>query len=76
MRTTLDLPQASLDELVRVAGARTKGQAVTLAIEEYLRRRKREDLKAASGKVRLANNWQELEEAELKDAVGGPRRSR
>jgi len=68
MRTTLDLPQDALDELVNIAGVKTKAEAVTVAIEDYLRRAKREELKAASGKGRLADNWRELEEAELKES--------
>jgi len=66
MRTTLDLPQQKIEELVRLVGARSKGEAVTLAIEDCIRRKKAEELKAASGKIRLADNWRELEEAELK----------
>ena len=71
MRTTLDLPKEALEELVEVVGASTKGEAVTVAIEEFLRRRKLEELKAASGKIRLADNWKELEQAELDEADHG-----
>ena len=39
--------------------------AVHLAIAEFIRRKKLEGLKALSGKVRIADNWQELEELEL-----------
>ena len=74
MRITLDFPKHALDELVSIAGVRTKAEAVTIAIEDYLRRRKREELKAASGKVRLAENWRELEEAELKEGRDADRR--
>lgn len=67
MRTTLDLPGQAVEELVRLVGAKTKGEAVTIAIEECIRRKRSEELKAASGRVRLADNWKELEEAELKE---------
>jgi Arc/MetJ family transcription regulator len=71
MRTTLDLPELPLEELVKLVGAKTKGEAVTVAIEDYVRRRKCEELKAASGKIHLTENWRQLEEAELKECQDG-----
>ena len=52
--------------------AETKTEAIHLAISEFIRRKKLEGLKALSGKIRIADNWQELEELELKE----PGRSR
>ena len=49
---------------------RTKGEAVTLAIEDCIRRKRAEELKAASGKIRLADNWRELEAEELEESSG------
>ena len=51
MRTTLDIPKEDLDELMIIAAVRTKGEAVTLAVREYISLRKRKELKAASGKL-------------------------
>lgn len=66
MRTTMNLDDRLMKELMTVTGARTKTEAIHLAISELIRRRKLEELKALSGKVRIADNWQELEELEVK----------
>lgn len=66
MRTTLNLDEALLTELMTVAGTKTKVEAVNLAISAFIRRKKLEGLKALSGKIHIADNWQELEEIELK----------
>lgn len=66
MRTTLNLDEELIKELMKVTGAKTKVEAIHLAISEFIRRKKLEGLKALSGKIRIAENWQELEELELK----------
>jgi hypothetical protein len=76
MRTTLDVPKQALDELLELVDASTKGEAVTIAIEDFIKRKKSEQLKAASGKIRLADNWRELEKAELEEAKNDFKRRR
>jgi Arc/MetJ family transcription regulator len=66
MRTTLSLDAGLIKELMSLTGAKTKTAAIHLAVSELVRRKKLEGLKALSGKVRLADNWRELEELELK----------
>jgi Arc/MetJ family transcription regulator len=66
MRTTMNLDDRLMKELMTVTGAKTKTEAIHLAISELIRRKKLEELKALSGKVRIADNWQELEELEVK----------
>ena len=74
MRTTMILEDRLIKELMRVTGAKTRTQAVNQAISEFLRRRKLEGLKALSGKIRIADDWQELEEVEMKAQEGRERR--
>ena len=66
MRTTMSLDAVLIKELMEITKARTKTEAIHLAISEYIRRRKLEGLKALSGKIRLDLDWRELEERELK----------
>lgn len=66
MRTTLDLNANLVKELMAVTGAKTKTQAIHLAIAEFIRQRRLQGLKALSGTVRLDLDWRELEEQELK----------
>ena len=76
MRTTIRLDDHLIKELMDVTGATTKTEAIHLAISEFIRRKKLKGLKALSGKILIADNWQELEELELKEQErqGGRRR--
>jgi hypothetical protein len=67
MRTTLNLDEDLIKDLMAVTEARTKVEAIHLAVSEFVRRRKLEGLKALSGKVHIAENWQEIEEMELRE---------
>jgi len=67
MRTTLLLDEHLIKELMALTGAKTKTEAIHLAVSEFIRSKKRDGLKALSGKITLAENWQALEEVELKE---------
>lgn len=67
MRTTLLLDERLVKELMTVTGAKTKTEAIHLAIYELIRARKREGLKALSGRITLGGNWQDLEATEVKE---------
>jgi Arc/MetJ family transcription regulator len=66
MRTTLSLDEGLIKELMAVTGAKTKIEAIHLAISEFVRRKKLEGLKSLSGKIHIDLDWRELEERELK----------
>ncbi|MEO8348778.1 MAG: type II toxin-antitoxin system VapB family antitoxin [Acidobacteriota bacterium] len=53
MRTTLDLPEATLEEARRSANLRTKRETVIAGLEELIRKFKREVLRGLAGKIRL-----------------------
>jgi len=44
MKTTIDIPEKALREVMRNTGAATKREAVVTAIDEYNRRRRLEQL--------------------------------
>lgn len=66
MRTTLNLDDHLLEEVMRATGARTKTEAITLALEELVQHRKLERLKALSGKIHLDLDWRAQEDLELR----------
>jgi Arc/MetJ family transcription regulator len=66
MRTTLNLDDVLIKELMEVTQAKTKTEAIHLALSEYVRSKKLEGLKALSGKIHLDLDWREVEEQELK----------
>lgn len=67
MRTTLDIDDKLLDEIVALTGEKSKGKAVSKALSEYLRRKRLEDMYSMAGKIDLVDNLKELEELELKE---------
>lgn len=68
MRATLCIPDELINEVQRLSGQKSKTQAIVTVMEEYVRRRKMEDLLALRGKITIDYDWQREEEAELKAA--------
>ena len=66
MRATLNIPDALIRHLLQITGEKKKTKAICLAIEDYIRRNRREKLLSLSGKVQFDLGWQEMEEIELK----------
>jgi hypothetical protein len=66
MRATLNLPDPLIQDLLRVTGEKKKTRAISLAIEDYIRRRRKEKLLSLSGKIHFDLDWREMEEIELK----------
>lgn len=52
MRTNIDIDEATIREVQRVTGSRTKREAVDLALRELLARHKRADILKIRGRVR------------------------
>lgn len=53
-RANYDLPDEKLLRVVKAAGAKSKREAIIIALDEYLRQKKREELAEAFGKAPLA----------------------
>jgi predicted CopG family antitoxin len=51
MRATVTIEKEVLDELVKATGARSKSAAVKKIIDEYLRKRKVQNILAMKGKL-------------------------
>lgn len=66
MRTTIQIPDALLSELVAATKAKTKTSAILQAIRFYVQRQEMARLKRLSGKIRIELDWKALEELELK----------
>lgn len=70
MRATLNIPDELISEVQRLSGQKSKTGAIVTVMEEYVRRRRMEDLLALRGKVQIDYDWQLEEELELAgDAV-------
>ena len=68
MRTTLNIKDDVLRQVVKLTHATTKSRAVAAALEEYLRSRKQQEIKKLSGKIKIHLDWKKMEEEELKDS--------
>lgn len=66
MRATLNIPDALINDLLKVTGEKTKTRAICLAIRDFIRRKRREKLLSLSGKIHFGLDWKEMEEIELK----------
>jgi Arc/MetJ family transcription regulator len=53
MRTTVDLPEELLEEARRVTDSKTKRETIVRALEEMVKKDKRERLRALAGKIHL-----------------------
>jgi len=53
MRTTLDIPEALIEEARRLLGFKSKTDTVVLSLKEMIRRKRIEELKDLMGSVQL-----------------------
>ena len=65
MRTTLNLADELMNELDDLAEGKTKTQIITEALEDYIRKKRKERLLSLRGKISLDYDWKAEEEREL-----------
>ena len=68
MRTTLNVDDQFFDELMRMTQAKTKTEAVRVALNEYLRLKRKQQLLGLRGCLEIADNWQALRELEIAES--------
>jgi len=65
MRTTLNIPDELIKELHRFSNEKSKTKAISIAIRDYIRRKKVEHLLSLSGKIKIDYDWEKEEEKEI-----------
>jgi Arc/MetJ family transcription regulator len=70
MRTTLDIDNQLLQEVSDLSRQKTRSSAVEVALKEYVRLRRKEQLLSMSGRVWIEENWRSLREAEHLERAG------
>ena len=64
MRTTLEVDEKLLAEVVKLTGEKNKGRAVNKAMASYLQWRAIQDLRAMAGKIEFVDNFDEILETQ------------
>lgn len=67
MRTTLNIDEELLRQVMTLTGERSKAKAINLALSDYVQNRRIQELLEMPGKISLVDNLKELEEIEVRD---------
>lgn len=65
MRTTLNVDERILEEVMGLTGAKNRSQAINLVLQEFVKKKRLGKLLDLRGKLHLENNWRDLREMEL-----------
>ncbi|MGR3316943.1 MAG: type II toxin-antitoxin system VapB family antitoxin [Candidatus Anammoxibacter sp.] len=67
MRTTLNINNLLIKKLIDITHEKSKTKSITIAIEEYIKRKHTENILSYQGKLDIENNWKQLEVEELNE---------
>lgn len=67
MRTTINVKDDLMNELIKRTNCNTKTEAIEIAIRDFLDKKAIEDLISLSGKIDIDPDWQKDEEMELEE---------
>ena len=65
MRTTINIKEETVQEVMHITGAKNRSQAINEALEAYVQERRMKKLLELKGKLSLDENWKALREMEL-----------
>ena len=64
MRTTINIDDDLLEGVMRFTQAKSRVDAIRIALREYLRQQRKQQVLALRGKLEVEDNWQALRELE------------
>ena len=76
MRTTVDIDEKLLADVVEQTGEKSRGKALNRALEEYLYRKAVEGLRAMAGKVEFVDGFEQMLEAQKSREIERLKRAR
>jgi len=68
MRTTINIKDEVIKQVVQYTGAKNMSQAVNEVLENFVREKRKQKLFDLKGKLQLEDNWQKLREMEIDEA--------
>ncbi len=67
MRTTLNIDDILMEKLLETTRQKSKTKAITIAIKDYLKKTRIKKILSYQGKLDIENNWQQIENEEIKE---------
>ena len=64
MRTSLNIDDAMLFEVMKATGKDNRSEAIRIALAAFLKQQRKNKILALRGKVDIEDNWQQLRELE------------
>ena len=64
MRTSLNIDDAMLNEVMKITGVENRSEAIRIALASYLKQQRKNKILALRGNVDIEDNWQQLRELE------------
>lgn len=65
MRTTLDINNEVLQQVMQITKEKKKAKAVNTALREFIREKKKKNLLFLRGKMHIESNWEKLRQEEI-----------
>ena len=70
MRATLNIPDDLISKVQKLSGEKSKTKAITTAMQEYIRRKKIQELISLRGKIKIDYDWEREEDLEVEAQKG------
>jgi Arc/MetJ family transcription regulator len=65
MRTTINVDDALLENVMLLTHAESRAEAIRIALQEYIRLQRKQEVLALRGKLDIEDNWQALRDMEI-----------
>lgn len=65
MRTTLNIDDHLMKQLLAATHEKSKTRAISIAIKDYLKKKHMKKILSYQGTIDIENNWQQLEKEEI-----------
>lgn len=65
MRTTLNLDETTVEQIMQLTGKKNRSQAIRLALDEYIRQQQKQRILSMRGEVSLLDSWQSLRQINI-----------
>ena len=67
MRITVGIDDKIIEKLISLTNAKNKTKAINIAIEDFLKRKRKNNLLQLRGRLHLESDWKKLREGEISE---------